>query len=87
MSNQSILEKVQIIVAHALDVAPADVSPGKSFRRDFRADSLDSVEIIMAIEDDFGIEFDQDTAAHIDTVGELVNAIEHVQARKCDASA
>ncbi|KVD29901.1 acyl carrier protein [Burkholderia ubonensis] len=87
MSNQSILEKVQIIVAHALDVAATDVSPGKSFRRDFKADSLDSVEIIMAIEDEFGIEFDQDTAARIDTVGELVAAIEQVQAQKCDVSA
>jgi acyl carrier protein len=80
MANEIILEKVQTIIAGALDLVRSEISLEKSFRHDLKADSLDSVEIIMAIEDEFGVQFDEDTASSIDTVGQLIEAIERVQA-------
>jgi acyl carrier protein len=86
MSKQTILERTQTLIAEALDLKAAQITPGQSFRHDLKADSLDSVEIIMGIEEEFGVEFDEDTAANIDTVGDLVTAIENALAQKCDAS-
>jgi acyl carrier protein len=87
MANEIIVEKAQTLIADALDLAASDISLEKSFRRDLKADSLDSVEIIMAIEDEFGVQFDEDTASSIDTVGQLIEAIERVQASKTNVPA
>lgn len=87
MSSVSILEKVQQVVATALDRDPASIEEGHSFRSDLGADSLDSVEIIMAIEDEFGIEFDEDSARQIDTIGQLVRHIEEALAQNIDQPA
>jgi len=56
MPKQAILERTQNLIAGALDLSAAEITPGQSFRRDLKADSLDSVEIIMSIEEEFGVE-------------------------------
>jgi acyl carrier protein len=86
MSKQSILERTQALIAECLDLNATEVTPAQSFRSDLKADSLDSVEIIMGIEEEFGVEFDEDTAANIGTVGDLVEAIENALAQRCDVS-
>jgi acyl carrier protein len=87
MSKQTTLERTQALIAEALDLNAAQILPEQFFRDDLKADSLDSVEIIMGIEDEFGVEFGEETAAQIDTVGDLVTAIENALAQKCDAPA
>ncbi|WP_296656594.1 acyl carrier protein [Thiobacillus sp. 0-1251] len=87
MSTNAILEKVQHIIAESLDLEPSKILSGQSFRRDLGADSLDSVEIVMAIEERFGVEFDEETVAKVDTVADLVGHIEATLARKCETPA
>lgn len=82
MSTQGILEKVRHIIGEALNLEPSKILSEQSFRRDLGADSLDSVEIVMAIEESFGVEFDEETAARVDTVGDLVAHIEATLAQK-----
>ena len=49
--------------------------------------SLATVHLMLAIEDEFGVQFDEDTASSIDTVGQLIEAIERVQASKTNVPA
>lgn len=82
MSQQAVLEKVQHLIAEALDLKAAEIHAGQTFRADLRADSLDSVEIIMSIEEAFGVEFDEDSAAEVETVGDVIAYIERALAQK-----
>jgi acyl carrier protein len=87
MSKQTILERTQTLIAEALDLNATEITPEQSFREDLKADSLDSVEIIMGIEEEFGVQFDEDTSANIATVGDLVKAIEEALAHKSSTQA
>lgn len=69
-------EKVQEIIAETLSLDPDEVTMDKSFKDDLGADSLDSVEIIMKLEDAFNIEIPDDAAETIATVGDAVNEIQ-----------
>lgn len=69
-------EKVQEIIAETLSISPDEVTMEKSFKDDLGADSLDSVEIIMKLEDAFNIEIPDDAAETIVTVGDAVNEIQ-----------
>ncbi|MBW2467598.1 MAG: acyl carrier protein [Deltaproteobacteria bacterium] len=69
-------EKVIDIIAEQLSVDKAKVVPSASFVDDLGADSLDLVELIMAMEEAFGIEIPDEVAEKITTVQ---HAIEHVQ--------
>jgi acyl carrier protein len=71
-----IIARVQGIIAEKLSVNPADVTPDKSFTNDLGADSLDTVELIMEFEKEFGISIPDDQAEKISTVGD---AIEYIQ--------
>lgn len=72
----SIFEKVQEIIVKELKVDAAKVTLEASLKDDLGADSLDAVEIVMDIEDEFGVEIDDTKAEAISTVGDLVSYIE-----------
>ncbi len=74
--NQEILTKVQTIVAGQLEVEEEKVIPGATFATDLGADSLDTVELVMALEEEFDIEIPDEAAEEIDTVGKAVEYIE-----------
>ncbi|MCC7451338.1 MAG: acyl carrier protein [Anaerolineae bacterium] len=69
-------ERVRDIVVDLLGVDAARVTPEARFREDLEADSLDLVELIMAIEEEFGGEISDEEAQKITTVGEAVNYID-----------
>tara|TARA_B100001996_G_scaffold346660_2_gene303737 strand:+ start:348 stop:584 length:237 start_codon:yes stop_codon:yes gene_type:complete len=69
------LEKVQGIVVEHLGVESNKVTESASFIEDLGADSLDTVELVMAFEEEFGIEIPDDAAESIQTVGDAVNFI------------
>jgi acyl carrier protein len=68
-------EKVKKIVAEQLEVDPANVKPESTFADDLGADSLDTVELVMALEEEFGIEIPDEAAEKIDTVQAAVDFI------------
>lgn len=71
-----IFDRVKGIVVEQLGVAEAEVKPEASFVEDLGADSLDVVELVMALEEEFGIEIPDEQAEKIITVGEAVKYIE-----------
>jgi acyl carrier protein len=81
--NPEIFEKVKKIVVEQLEVSPDDVKPESSFANDLGADSLDTVELVMALEEEFDIEIPDEAAEQIDTVGK---AVEHIS-QKTEAAA
>ncbi len=70
------LEKVIAIVADQLGKEAADITAETSLQDDLGADSLDAVEIIMAMEDEFGIEIADEDAQNFRTVGEITQYID-----------
>lgn len=74
-----IIEKVQAIIAEKLSVDAAEVTPEKSFTNDLGADSLDTVELIMEFEKEFGISIPDEEAEKIVTVGDVIKYIETAQ--------
>jgi acyl carrier protein len=76
MSKEAIYDKVKKIVADQLSVDPADVKPEASFANDLGADSLDVVELVMALEEEFDIEIPDEAAEGIATVQAAVDYID-----------
>ena len=70
------LEKVQAIVVEHLGVEADKVTTSASFIEDLGADSLDTVELVMAFEEEFGIEIPDDAAETILSVGDAINFID-----------
>ena len=81
--NQEIFEKVKKIVIEQLEVEPEQVTPEANFANDLGADSLATVELVMALEEEFDIEIPDEVAEQIDTVGK---AVEHIS-KKVEAPA
>lgn len=71
-----VLEKVKKIIVDRLGVEESKVTLEASFKDDLGADSLDVVELVMELEDEFGVEISDDDAANINTVGDAVKYIE-----------
>jgi acyl carrier protein len=69
-------ERVKKIVVEHLGVEADQVSPTSSFIDDLGADSLDTVELVMAFEEEFGIEITDDAAEKIATVGDAIKFID-----------
>ena len=80
MSQESILEKVRSIVVEQLIVDDGEVKHESNFQNDLGADSLDTVELVMALEEAFDIEIPDEAAEGIATVGDAVKYIEDKQA-------
>ena len=75
-----IAERVKKIVVEHLGVDAAKVTDNASFIDDLGADSLDTVELVMAFEEEFGIEIPDDAAESIVTVGDAVKYIDKANA-------
>ncbi|HKD82004.1 MAG TPA: acyl carrier protein [Candidatus Angelobacter sp.] len=69
-------EKVKQIIVDQLGVEASDVTPAASFVDDLGADSLDRVELIMALEETFGVEIPDEDAEKISTVQDAVDYIQ-----------
>ncbi len=74
-NNQEIFNKVKKIIVDHLGVEEGKVVETASFIDDLGADSLDQVELVMAFEEEFGIEIPDEAAEHITTVG---SAVKHI---------
>ncbi|MFZ4555519.1 MAG: acyl carrier protein [Pseudanabaena sp.] len=72
-------DKVKKIVAEQLGVDEAEVKPDASFANDLGADSLDTVELVMALEEKFGVEIPDEEAEKIITVQ---NALDYINSKK-----
>jgi acyl carrier protein len=70
------LEKVTEIIVEQLGVKPEEVTEEASFVDDLGADSLDTVELVMAFEEEFGVEIPDEDAEKIQTVGDAVRYID-----------
>ena len=70
-----VLDKVVEIVCNQLEISKEDVTPDSSLVEDLGADSLDTVELVMALEEEFELEIADEEAEKISTVQEAVNYI------------
>lgn len=71
-----VFERVKRIIVERLGVDESEVTPEASFKDDLGADSLDVVELVMELEDEFDLEISDEDAEKITTVGEVVQYIE-----------
>ncbi|HEX6061583.1 MAG TPA: acyl carrier protein [Candidatus Limnocylindria bacterium] len=76
MADQKMYERLKKIVVEQLGVDEADVKPEASFVDDLNADSLDLVELIMSLEEEFGMEISDEDAEKIKSVGDAQEYIE-----------
>ena len=76
MAEKSIEEKVKDIIVEQLGVNPEQVTTNASFIEDLGADSLDTVELVMAFEEEFSVEVPDEDAEKLQTVGDVVKYIE-----------
>ncbi len=75
MSEAEILDKVKKIVIEQLSVEASTVTPQANYANDLGADSLDTVELVMALEEEFDIEIPDEAAEQITTVQQTVDYI------------
>lgn len=75
MNEAEIFDKVKKIVTEQLSVEPENVTPQANFANDLNADSLDTVELVMALEEEFDIEIPDEAAEQITTVQQAVDYI------------
>ncbi|WP_018291358.1 acyl carrier protein [Verrucomicrobium sp. 3C] len=78
--KKSIEERVKEMIVEQLGVNPEQVTPKAKFIEDLGADSLDTVELVMAFEEEFNVEVPDEEAEKLQTVGDVVRYIEeHVE--------
>ena len=74
--NQEIAQKVIEIVASQLELEANQIKPESSFTEDLKADSLAVVELVLALEENFGVEIPDEETEKIKTVGDAIGYIE-----------
>jgi acyl carrier protein len=74
--NKALVDKVKQIIAEQLGVEEDEVTPSSSFADDLGADSLDTVELVMALEENFDLEIPDEAAEKIRTVQDAIDYIE-----------
>ncbi|MCA1665846.1 MAG: acyl carrier protein [Chloroflexota bacterium] len=79
MSTSTIYDRLKGIVTEQLGVDEEEITPEASFVDDLNADSLDLVELIMSLEEEFGLEISDEDAEKILTVGDAASYIEEHQ--------
>lgn len=80
MSEQEVLDKVIQLISERFSVDVLKISKDTTFQEDLGADSLDVVELVMELEDVFGIQISDEDAEQIVTIGDAVNYIVSQQA-------
>ena len=76
MADKPIDQRVKDIIVEQLGVKPEQVTPEAKFIEDLGADSLDTVELVMALEEEFGIEVPDEQAEKLQSVGDVIKYIE-----------
>ena len=79
MAEKTIEERVKAIIVNQLGVTADQVTTDAKFIEDLGADSLDTVELVMALEEEFGNEIPDEEAEKLQSVGDVVKYIEDVQ--------
>ena len=77
--EKSIKDRVRAIVVEQLGVKPEQITPEAKFIEDLGADSLDTVELVMGLEEEFGNEIPDEEAEKLVTVGDVISFIEESQ--------
>ena len=78
-AEKTVEQKVRDIVVEQLQVKAEQVTPEAKFIEDLGADSLDVVELVMALEEEFGNEIPDEEAEKLTTVGDVIKYIEELQ--------
>lgn len=77
--NLMVLEKVKQIIAGKMSISEDEITVDTKLKEDLQADSLDMVELVMAAEEEFGVEIEEDAVREFVTVGDVVAYIEKNQ--------
>lgn len=79
MAEKTIEERITDIIAERLELKADQIIPTASLQEDLGADSLDAVELVMALEEEFGIEITDSDAEELKTVGDVFSYIKDLQ--------
>ena len=77
--HKMVFDKVKELISEQLDVKADDITEASNIQDDLGADSLDVVDLVMALEDEFDVEIPEDQVENIKTVGDIVKFIEDKQ--------
>ncbi|MDP7585062.1 MAG: acyl carrier protein [Verrucomicrobiota bacterium] len=79
MSDNSLADRISKIIVEQLGVNEDQVKPEAKFIEDLGADSLDTVELVMALEEEFGTEIPDEDAEKLQSVGDVIKFVEDTQ--------
>jgi acyl carrier protein len=81
MAEKTIEQRIKDIIIEQLGVTADQVTPEAKFIEDLGADSLDTVELVMALEEEFGLEIPDDEAEKLQSVGDVIKHVEDSQSK------